>query len=688
MSTENFLFEIGCEELPASSLQAVAQAIQTNIETQLDKAKISYRDTELFFTPRRIAVQVLDLAKKQPEKRFERQGPSEEQAYGKDGLPTLACLGFVKSCNTTLDDISVKETKKGRYVVCQCVIPGSDTEEILPKIIDAALKKLPIPKPMRWSDHEFSFIRPVHWIVMLFGSQVISAEVLGKPADRITYGHRFMYPEAIELNRADDYQTLLLNPGKVIASFEQRKTAIVTEIDQLDIPSGHAVIDEDLLSEVTLLVEWPVVLVGQFSPDFLSVPAEALVTSMQEHQRCFPVFDDQGIIQPYFIITSNIESKDPQAVIKGNEKVIHARLSDAKFFYQQDIKMPLADRFAALEQVVFEKQLGTIAAKSKRVEKLMVQLAKKLELDTELAKRATLLSKCDLVSHMVYEFPELQGIMGEYYALHDHEDTQVAISLKEQYLPRFSGDNLPTYLLGCALAIADRIDTLMGIFGINKKPTGDKDPFALRRAALGVVRILIEKTLPVDLNFLLNSALKNFKDLPNQDPATELKSFIFDRMKAWYQERDVSYDIFEAVAAIDCTHLADFDQRISAVQHFLLLPEAKALAEANKRVHNILKKQDQVSEKVDTKLLKLEQETQLHKVIKSTSKVVLEYNKEKNYSESLDQLAQLKPAIDAFFEHVMVMDEDLKIRDNRLALLSQLRDLMSSVADISLIQVK
>ena len=688
MSNKDLLFELGCEELPASSLQRVAHAIQSNIEAQLKKAGIAFKDSELFFTPRRIAVKVLNLAEKQPEKVFERLGPNEEQAYGKDGMPTLACLGFVKSCNATLDDLSIKETKKGRYVACKCRIPGADTKAILPKVIEASLKKLPIPKPMRWSDHDFSFIRPVHWVVFLFGSQVIETTLFGKQSSNITYGHRFLSPEAIVLKTPKEYREKLLNPGMVIPGFEERKTTILQAIDNLSIPGGHAVIDDDLLDEVSILVEWPVILLGQFDQSFLTVPTEALVTSMQEHQRCFPVFNDQGQIQPYFIITSNIESKDPASVIKGNEKVIHARLSDAKFFYENDIRTPLVNRFDALKQVVFQKELGSVADKSDRVTKLVSQFSKKLTLDLELSKRAAKLAKCDLVSNMVYEFPELQGVMGEYYALHDHEDTLVASALKEQYLPRFSGDQLPTHLLSCSLALADRVDTLAGIFGINKKPTGDKDPFALRRAALGVVRLLIEKALPLDLKNIIKQAVVGHETLPNKETAEQLQAFIFERMKVWYQEKDISHGVFEAVSAIDCTHLADFDQRVSAVQHFLQLPEAHALAEANKRVGNILKKQDFSSEKVDASLFNTDQEANLFSAIESLKKTVANDCKEKRYSEALDQLATLKSVVDAFFDKVMVMEKDQKIRENRLALLVCLHKLLSSVADISHLNVK
>lgn len=687
ITADDFLFEIGCEELPASSLVACANAFQQNVEQGLNQHQLQFSDTELFYTPRRIAILVKGLAHEQPDQRIERQGPAEQYAFGEDGLPTVACLGFLKSCNANLDNVTVKETERGRYVFCELFQPGKKTAELLPDIIEKAIAQLPIPKPMRWADHDYQFIRPVHWILALHGRTVIPMTLFGKQSDQYSHGHRFLRPGAIKIHHPNDYQTSLFD-RKVIVSAEDRKTLILQETDNLPLNGSHPLIDDELLNEVCLLVEWPVVLLAQFKPRFLDLPAAVLVTSMQEHQRCFATFNDHDEIQPYFIVVSNIESDNPQRIIEGNQRVVNARLADAEFFYQQDQKTPLQDRAKQLKQLIFQKKLGSIYDKTTRIEKLANWLADVLSVEPSLAKQAANLSKCDLVTLMVYEFPELQGIMGYHYALLQQEDNGVALALKEQYLPRFSGDTLPSSDLGRILALSDRIDTIVGILGINKHPTGDRDPFALRRAAIGIIRILIELALPIDFEQLVEHTIKNYKDLPNKDTLTQTVQFIKDRLKHYYQSQDIPLEMFYAVADNTINNLADFDQRIRSLTHFVLLPEAKALAEANKRVNNILKKQGSSDKKVDQQYLVADEEKQLYQQLNAITDTISELCNEKKYSDALTHLATLKEPIDRFFDNVMIMAKEEDLKNNRLALLKQLQALLMSVADISQLSIQ
>jgi len=687
MNTKPFLLEIGCEELPTQSLLPLSKALAAGIEQELSAANLEHKETQIFVTPRRIAVLIDDVSTTQPSRESERQGPSYDSAYDKNKMPTLACLGFASSCGVTADQLKVKDTPKGKRVFCVVKEVGKSAMDLLPDIVNKAIKKLPIPRPMRWGDHEFSFVRPVRWVVTLLGRDVVRATILGKQTGRETQGHRFHHPKSLSITDPKDY-SVILSQAHVIADYQSRKDLIQKHIKQAVKTNNHAVIDENLLDEVTALVEWPVVLTGEFNKAFLTVPKEVLMTSMETHIKCFPVENSNGELQSTFIIVSNIDSKNPNTVIQGYESVINARLSDAAFFYNNDLKTSLDSHLESLKDVIFQKQLGNMEDRSSRISKLANYIAEKISADASIAQRAGLLSKCDLVSEMVTEFPKLQGIMGCYYARNDKESEACATAIKEQYLPKFSGDVLPKTLEGAAVALAARLDTLVGILGINKQPTGDKDPFALRRAALGILRILIEKALPLDLIDLLKEAQKQYANVnfPNNELLEQAFSFFMSRLKAWYVEQGVAPEVFESVLACHPTAPLDFHKRIQAVQQFQNLPEASALAAANKRVRNILKKTDKrIPEKLNTDLMDLDEEKNLAAQIEAQTKTVDDLYKNSDYTKALTTLSTLKEPVDAFFDHVMIMDEDLKKRENRLALLSSLQHLFTQVADISLL---
>jgi len=687
MDSKNFLLEIGCEELPSKSLLPLSKALAAGIENELSTANLNYADTQIFVTPRRIAVLVNNVSTSQPSREIERQGPSYERAYDKGGTPSLACLGFAGSCNVSVDQLEVKETPKGKRVFCRVKDSGKTAVSLLPDIVNNAIKKLPIPRPMRWGENDFTFVRPVHWVVMLFGREVVPATILGKKTCRETRGHRFHHPRNLLITEPKDYNVLLYSQAHVIADYKTRKDMIRKLIKQAVGTNNHALVDENLLDEVTSLVEWPVGLKGQFNEDFLKVPKEVLITSMETHLKCFPVENENGELQATFVLISNIDSKNPKTVVNGYESVINARLADAAFFYGNDLKVPLESRLKSLKQVVFQRQLGTMEDRSRRISKMAASIAKQISADVEVAKRAGLLSKCDLISEMVTEFPKLQGIMGYYYALNDKESKVSATAIKEQYLPRFSGDVLPETLEGAALALAERLDTLVGILGINKQPTGDKDPFGLRRSALGVLRILIEKELPLDLMDLLKQALRNYTaSLPNENVVEQAFVFFMGRLKAWYLEQGFAPEVFESVLACHPTEPLDFHRRIKAVQQFQSLPEASALAAANKRVRNILKKsKNSIPKKPNMSLLELDEEKTLAKELEIQTKAVDDLYQNADYTRALTQLSTLKEPVDAFFDQVMIMVENKKTRENRLALLLSLQHLFTQVADISLL---
>lgn len=685
MKTNNLLIELGTAELPAKALPKMINAFKDEMAKELDKANLAYKNIEAFATPRRLALRIIDLVEKQEDTKQDRKGPAIKAAFDANKEPTKACLGFAKSVNADVKDLQEKDGYLFFTVDCQ----GQTVTELLPEMLNAVINRIPVPKRMRWGDYDVEFSRPVYWVVLMYGKEVIPATILGLATDNKTYGHRFHHPEAITLKNADDYE-YALNKAMVIPCFEKRQEAIHQQItNAAKSVNGVAVIDPDLLDEVTGLVEWPHAVKADFSPRFLDVPAESLISAMEEHQKSFALLDDKQNLLPAFITISNIESKDAQRVKQGNERVMNARLSDAEFFYQTDLKTPLSDRVDGLNNVIFQKELGSLLDKTERIEKITLHLAKQFNVDTSLAKRAALLSKTDLLSDMVGEFPELQGIMGYYYAKHAGEPLDVAIALKEQYLPRFASDSIPETQLGSLLAIADRIDTIVGIFGINQGPTGEKDPFGLRRAALGILRIMIDNGLDIDLADLIDCATDAYQNkLPNPETKSQALDFILERLRRFFGDQDISADIFNAVIARRPTSPLDFANRVKAIQNFKTLPDAEALAAANKRVSRILQKEETAANNkvVNTNLLKETAEKQLADLLNTKQAVVMPLFKAHDYQKALTELAELRPAIDAFFDNVLVMDEDEAIKNNRLNLLAQLRQLFLEVADISLLQ--
>lgn len=685
MSQQDFLLEIGCEELPARYLWRLATDLKEKLTQTLSDAKLAFGEARCYATPRRLAVLIEGLDEQGRDGKKERHGPFIKDAYDKDGTPTLACLGFAKSCGVPVDQLQRQETPRGERVCVSITEAGQPTVEQLPELITQTLKRLPLPKPMRWGTGELSFLRPVRWVVMLFGNASITTTVLGQKTQATTYGHRFHHPQAVTIPTPKEYNAALYGKAYVVPDLEQRRQLIEKRLNQAA-GQYHAIIEPDLLNEVTALVEWPVALLGNFDKTFLKLPREVLITTLKTHQKTFPVEDAQGNLQPHFIVISNIESKDPQAVITGNERVINARLRDAKFFYDNDLKTPLASRANALDAVVFQQKLGSIGDKQRRLTKLATYIAKQIEADVETTKQAAGLSKCDLITEMVYEFPTLQGIMGHYYALHDHCSKDVARAIQEQYWPKFSGDKLPTSNPAACLALADRLDTLVGIIGINQLPTGDKDPFALRRAAQGIYRILIEKSFDLDLQKLITHAIKGYSiDLPNAKTDAQAFDFIVERMRYWYLDQNVPTEVFESVLATETPSPLDFHRRLEAVQAFIALPEASTLASANKRVSNILKKQNHliIPKRISEKLLEAPAEKALSDILLTQAEKVNTLYDKANYTAALSALACLKTPVDQFFEEVMVMDKDEKKRNNRLALLSQLQQLFTQVADIA-----
>ena len=686
MAVDTLLLELGAEELPPTALDALSDAFAAGIEKGLQEAEIPFQSVKAYATPRRLAVQVSELSDKQPDREVERRGPALAAAV-KDGVPTKAAEGFARSCGVSVDELIHLETDKGTWLGYREQQQGESIQALLPDILRKAVQGLPVPKNMRWGASRIEFSRPVHWLVALYGSDVIAAEVLGLQASCTTYGHRFHAPNAIQLKHADEYLATLEN-AYVLADREQRRERIREQVlSEAEVQEANAVIDEALLVEVSGLVEWPVALTGSFDERFLDVPAECLISSMKANQKYFHLLDDQGKLKPLFITISNIDSADPQQVISGNEKVIRPRLADAAFFYDTDLKQSLASRIPQLESVVFQQQLGTLADKARRTTAIATFIAEKINGDVANAKRAVALAKCDLVTEMVLEFPELQGIMGRYYAEQDGEPAEVAQAIEEQYLPRFATDAIPQSLTGQTLALADRLDTLVGIFGIGQRPTGAKDPFALRRAAIGVLNILIKGELTLDLRELLNAAAQQHQGLPKAEGLVDdVLTYMLDRFRAWGQEEGISAEMYLAVRARPVTNPLDFARRLRAVKAFAQREEAAALAAANKRVSNILSKQEHNgSLEVDASLLQEEAEQVLFKAVTSRQEQVAPLFGTGDYQQALDVLAMLREPVDAFFDQVMVMADDEAVRNNRLALLASLQALFLAVADISLL---
>lgn len=685
---KDFLVEIGCAELPPKALRGLSEAFIAGLQSGLDAAGLSYSAIKPFTSPRRLAARVEGLSIKQADTKIERFGPAVKAAYDKDGKPTPAASGFARSCGVDIDALETVEKDGVEKLVFRADKAGEETQTLLPDIVAAALAKLPIPRKMRWGSTRDEFVRPVYWLVMLFGEDVIDTELFGIRSGRITQGHRFHCGADITLASPAEYEDKLRNPGYVIADYEARKSIVRAQVQKQGTAlNGEVQIDEDLLEEVTSMVEWPVALTGRFDEHFLSVPAEALISSMKNHQKTFYVLDKNGKMLPNFVAVANLESKDPAQVIAGNERVIRPRLADAAFFFESDRKQTLASRLAQLGTIVFQQQLGTVEQKSRRVAALAASIARSLSIDPDHCERAALLGKCDLVSHMVAEFPELQGIMGHYYALHDNEAREVAQAITEQYQPRFAGDAVPASNTGAVLAVAEKLDTICGLFAIGQPPTGSKDPFALRRAALGVLRILVEKSLDLDLQSAINEALTAYAEqgltVPG-DTSTQVFEFMLERFRAWYTGDGVSPEVFQSVMELKPAKPLDFALRVSAVQQFSRLPESGALAAANKRVSNILQKQEAaVAESIDQSLLTEAAEIALAEQVARLAQTVAPMFRQRDYAKGLEALAGMRSVVDTFFDEVLVMADDEAVRQNRLALLRELRILFLHVADIS-----
>ena len=688
MTTLDLLIEIGTEELPPKSLLTLSEAFVDAMSSQLQKAGLEHAGITPFATPRRLAMIVSQLLVQQPDSAQEKLGPALQAAFAADGKPTKAAEGFARSCGVAVSALEQKQDGNVTKLVFRSLRKGAATAVLIPDMVKDALAALPIPKRMRWGSSRDEFVRPVHWAVLLFGGSVIRATILGVNSGAATRGHRFHHPEQITLTSPADYDGALLQ-GKVVASFAKRRAEVRKLVEQEGLKLGaRAIIEDALLDEVTALVEWPVALTGNFDKAFLAVPKEALISSMKGHQKCFHLLDGSGNILPNFITLSNLVSRDPAQVIAGNERVIRPRLADAAFFFNQDKRQPLAARREKLKTVIFQQELGTLADKSQRVAMLAEQIAAQLGADRVLAQRAAELGKCDLLTSMVYEFAELQGIMGLHYAKHDGENPEVAQALSEQYLPRFAGDDLPATKTGMVLALAERLDTITGLFGIGQPPTGSKDPFALRRAALGILRIVIEKQLPLDLAACIGAAAGNFAKLPKAEGLiVAVRDFIFDRLRALYIDQGIASDVFLSVDAVRPASPLEFDARIKAVSHFVTLPQAQALAAANKRVSNILQKSSiPAGTEIVSARLTDAAERALAERLEAVQKRVEPLLKQSDFTPALAAMAELQPVVDAFFDQVMVNVDDPAIRDNRLALLQQLRTLFLRVADISLLQ--
>ena len=688
MTTQNFLVEIGTEELPPKALKTLATSFADNVEAELNQACLTFDKIEWFAAPRRLAVKVLNLATQQPSKEIEKRGPAVSAAFDAEGKPTKAAEGWARGCGITVEQAERIATDKGEWLVHRAKIEGQPTKNLLNGIVANALAKLPIPKPMRWADKTVQFIRPVHTVTMLLGDELIEGEILGVASARTIRGHRFLGEKEFEIQHADQYPQLLREKGSVVADFNERKAEILAKSQaKATALGGVADIEESLLEEVTSLVEYPNVLAAKFEERFLAVPAEALVYTMKGDQKYFPIYDKDGKLLPHFIFVSNINPEDPTAIIEGNEKVVRPRLTDAEFFFKTDLKQKLVDRLPRLETVLFQQQLGTLKDKTDRIEQLSGEIAKQIGADEAKAKRAGLLSKCDLMTNMVFEFTDTQGVMGMHYARHDGEDEEVAVALNEQYMPRFAGDELPKSLVASAVALADKFDTLTGIFGIGQAPKGSADPFALRRAALGALRIIVEKNLPLDLEDLVKKSAALFGDkLTNQNVVSDVVDFMLGRFRAWYQDEGIAVDVIQAVLARRPTRPADFDARVRAVSHFRTLDSAEALAAANKRVANILAKAEGDIGAIDVALCVEPAEQVLAQSVLSLAKEVQPLIAQGEYTAVLDKLAGLRQPVDNFFDNVMVNAEDAKLRQNRLAILNTLQGLFLQVADISLLQ--
>ncbi|EGR0795027.1 glycine--tRNA ligase subunit beta [Vibrio cholerae] len=685
---KEFLIELGTEELPPKQLRTLAEAFAANFAAELATADIAHEGVTWFATPRRLALKVANLAESQPDRVVEKRGPAVNVAFDSDGKPTKAAEGWARGNGITVEQAERLVTDKGEWLLFKEQVQGQQTASVVVEMAAKALANLPIAKPMRWGDKETQFIRPVKTLTILFGSELIQGEILGVASARTLRGHRFMGEAEFTIESAEQYPAILEERGKVIADYATRKAMIIEGSQQAAQQlGGIADLEDALVEEVTSLVEWPVVMTAKFEEKFLKVPAEALVYTMKGDQKYFPVYDASKKLLPNFIFVSNIESKEPRHIVEGNEKVVRPRLADAEFFFNTDRKRPLVDRLPLLENAIFQQQLGTIKDKTDRITELAGYIAEQIGADVEKSKRAGLLAKCDLMTSMVFEFTDTQGVMGMHYARHDGEAEEVAVALNEQYMPRFAGDELPSRGVSAAVAMADKLDTIVGIFGIGQAPKGS-DPFALRRASLGVLRILVEYGYPLDLVDLIAKAKSLFGNrLTNTNVEQEVIEFMLGRFPTWYQDAGFSIDIIQAVLARNPTKPADFDQRVKAVSHFRALEEAEALAAANKRVGNILAKYDgELGEEIDLALLQEDAEKALAEAVEIMAEALEPAFATGNYQEALSKLAGLRAPVDAFFDNVMVMADNEALKKNRLTLLNKLRNLFLQIADISLLQ--
>ena len=688
-SKSDFLFEIGTEELPPKSLCRLRDALRDNLSGLLNQNKLDFDAIRAFATPRRLAILVSGLAAAQPDSTSERKGPSVSAAFDSDGNPTKAAEGFARSCGVGVDQLDRQVTGKGEWLFFREEVQGAETESLLAEMVNESLARLPIAKRMRWGTGSTEFVRPVHWSVLLYGDRSIEARVLGTVSGRVTYGHRFHAPDAIVLESPDEYAGVLETRGKVVADFEVRRERIRGQVEKIARGLGAiALVEDDLLDEVTSLVEWPVAVAGSFDARFLDLPSEVLITTMQKNQKYFPLTSESGEIRPGFITVSNIESLNPASISSGNERVIRPRFSDAEFFWTQDRKQTLENRLPALEGIVYQKKLGTLAQKSNRVTALAEFIAGEIQADAESAVRAARLAKADLLTDMVGEFPSLQGTMGRYYSLADGESSEVAQAIEEQYLPKQSGGALPKSLAGQILSVAEKLDSLVGIFSAGLIPSGDKDPYGLRRSALGLIRVLVEKKLDLDILRLIDVAVQQLPEkLHNDQLADEISSFIHDRLRGYCLDRGFRADEFDAVLAVHPTRPLDFEKRLRAVAGFRFLPAAESLAAANKRIQNILRKSGTGADgEVDPACFQDPEESRLFESMIEAADAVNPMLERDDYTEALRRLSELRAPVDLFFEKVMVMVEDPGLQNNRLALLSGVQSLFLRIADISRLQ--
>ena len=685
------LFELGTEELPPRALHRLGDALRDGFREGLERAEVEHGDAEVFATPRRLAVLIRDCAAAQPDRQSERLGPAVSAAFDPTGAPTAAAEGFARSCDTTVDALERVATDKGERLVCRWREAGRATIELLPGIAGQAVQQLPIPKRMRWGDSKVQFVRPVHWLVFLMGSEVVPCELLGLKSGRVSLGHRFHGDGPLTIGQPSDYVRQLRDRGFVIARFDERRDCIRTRVERLCRDAGgEPTLDDALLDEVTALTEWPVAIQGTFDRDFLSVPEELLVLTMKQDQRYFPVFDADGKLTNRFIVVANIESSHPEVVRQGNERVIRPRFADAKFFWDQDRRTRLEDRLESLKSVVFQERLGSMYDKSGRVAALASDIALLTGADTEKATRAGWLSRCDLVTETVLEFPEMQGIAGRRLLEHERADPEIARAMEELYMPRQAGGDLPETRVGTVVYLAEKLDTLVGNFAIGESPSGDKDPYALRRAALGVLRMLKEKALRMPLWVVLQIANNRLDTaLRSDDNIDQVYAFMMERLKGIYLDAGVDSSVFTAVLEVQPSTVAEFDRRVKAVQGFRALPEAGALAEANKRARNILRKahHDGSDAEVDAALLSDDAEVRLNDQTLMLERQIEPLLELGDYDAALRLLAGLRDPLDRFFTDVMVMVDDIALRDNRLALLSRLSQLFLRVADISQLQI-